>query len=63
VSHIYSIIHFLMSNRYRSLGLDLIWLGVLYVPNMEIGLITPPVGINLFLGVTVAFPQLSVFIA
>jgi tripartite ATP-independent transporter DctM subunit len=73
----------------RSLGLDLIWFGVLYVTNMEIGLITPPMGINLFLarntfnvstyellrgvspfliclvvflGVTVAFPQLSTWL-
>lgn len=31
-----------------SLGLDLVWFGVLYVVNMEIGLIVPPVGENLF---------------
>jgi len=31
------------------LGFDLLWFGVLYVTNMEIGLITPPMGINLFL--------------
>lgn len=31
-----------------SLGLDLVWFGVLYVVNTEIGLITPPMGINLF---------------
>jgi tripartite ATP-independent transporter DctM subunit len=31
-----------------SLGLDLVWFGVLYVVNLEIGLITPPMGINLF---------------
>lgn len=30
------------------LGLDLVWFGVLYVVNMEIGLIVPPVGENLF---------------
>jgi C4-dicarboxylate transporter DctM subunit len=28
--------------------LDLVWFGVLYVVNLEIGLITPPMGINLF---------------
>ena len=33
----------------QSLGFDLLWFGVLYVTNMEIGLITPPMGINLFL--------------
>lgn len=32
----------------KSLGLDLVWFGVLYVVNLEIGLITPPMGINLF---------------
>jgi C4-dicarboxylate transporter, DctM subunit len=31
-----------------SLGYDPIWLGILYVVNMEIGLITPPMGLNLF---------------
>jgi C4-dicarboxylate transporter DctM subunit len=31
-----------------SLGLDLVWFGVLYVVNLEIGLITPPMGVNLF---------------
>jgi C4-dicarboxylate transporter DctM subunit len=30
------------------LGLDLVWFGVLYVVNLEIGLITPPMGVNLF---------------
>jgi C4-dicarboxylate transporter DctM subunit len=73
----------------QSLGLDLIWFGILYVTNMEIGLITPPMGINLFLarstfdvstgellrgiapflgclvvflGATVAFPQMSLWL-
>jgi tripartite ATP-independent transporter DctM subunit len=30
------------------LGLDLVWFGVLYVVNLETGLITPPMGVNLF---------------
>jgi C4-dicarboxylate transporter DctM subunit len=30
------------------LGYDLVWFGILYVVNLEIGLITPPMGINLF---------------
>ena len=30
------------------LGYDLVWFGILYVVNTEIGLITPPMGINLF---------------
>jgi C4-dicarboxylate transporter, DctM subunit len=31
------------------LGFDSLWIGVWYVVNMEIGLITPPMGINLFI--------------
>ncbi|MBN2041436.1 MAG: TRAP transporter large permease subunit [Spirochaetes bacterium] len=31
-----------------SLGVDLVWFGVLYVVNTEIGLLTPPMGVNLF---------------
>jgi tripartite ATP-independent transporter DctM subunit len=31
------------------LGLDLVWFGILYVVNLEIGLITPPMGVNLCL--------------
>jgi C4-dicarboxylate transporter DctM subunit len=31
-----------------SLGFDLVWFGILYVVNLEIGLITPPMGVNLF---------------
>ena len=31
-----------------TLGFDLIWFGILYVVNLEIGLITPPMGVNLF---------------
>ena len=31
-----------------SLGYDLVWFGILYVVNLEIGLITPPMGVNLF---------------
>jgi C4-dicarboxylate transporter, DctM subunit len=32
----------------ESLGVDLVWFGVLYVVTLEIGLLTPPMGINLF---------------
>jgi C4-dicarboxylate transporter DctM subunit len=32
-----------------ALGFDPLWFGILYVTNMEMGLITPPMGINLFL--------------
>jgi tripartite ATP-independent transporter DctM subunit len=31
-----------------SLGVDLVWFGVLYVVTLEIGLLTPPMGVNLF---------------
>jgi tripartite ATP-independent transporter DctM subunit len=31
-----------------SLGFDLIWFGVLFVINMEMGYLTPPVGLNVF---------------
>jgi len=31
-----------------TLGFDLVWFGILYVVNLEIGLITPPMGVNLF---------------
>ena len=32
----------------ESFGLDLIWFGVVVVKLLEIGLITPPVGLNVF---------------
>ena len=32
-----------------ALGYNPLWFGILYVTNMEIALITPPMGINLFL--------------
>jgi len=32
-----------------ALGYDPLWFGILYVTNMEIALITPPMGINLFM--------------
>lgn len=31
-----------------SLGVDLVWFGVLYLVTLEIGLVTPPMGVNLF---------------
>lgn len=31
-----------------SLGIDLVWFGVLYLVTLEIGLLTPPMGVNLF---------------
>ncbi|MFT4835744.1 MAG: C4-dicarboxylate transporter DctM subunit, partial [Psychromonas sp.] len=40
-----------------SLGIDPIHLGIMMVVNMEIGMITPPVGLNLF--VTAGVAQMS----
>ena len=40
------------------LGIDPIHLGIIMVVNMEIGMITPPVGLNLF--VTAGVAQMSV---
>ena len=37
-----------------SLGIDPIHLGIIMVVNMEIGMITPPVGLNLFVASTIA---------
>jgi C4-dicarboxylate transporter DctM subunit len=41
-----------------ALGIDPIHLGIIMVVNMEIGMITPPVGLNLF--VTAGVAQMSV---
>jgi len=73
----------------KELGFDPLWFGILFVVNMEIALITPPMGINfflvrntfnigsmelikgvwpflialgLFLVITIAFPQLSLWL-
>ncbi|MBA7710948.1 C4-dicarboxylate TRAP transporter large permease protein DctM [subsurface metagenome] len=32
----------------EALGFDLIWFGILFVVNMEMGYLTPPVGLNIF---------------
>lgn len=46
----------------KSLGFDPIWFGVLIVTIVEIGLISPPVGMNLFVVQSVArdVPQITV---
>jgi C4-dicarboxylate transporter DctM subunit len=43
------------------LGIDPVHLGIIYVVNMEIGMVTPPVGLNLFVasGIT-GMPLLEV---
>lgn len=48
---------------FESYGLDLIWIGVLVVKYLEIGLITPPVGLNVYvvkgvMGDAVSLPQI-----
>ena len=47
----------------QSLGLDPIWLGVIVVMTMEIGLITPPVGMNVFVirGIADDVPITTIF--
>ena len=44
-----------------SVGFDSVWLGVFYIVVLEIGLLTPPVGLNLFViqGIT-GFPMSSI---
>jgi C4-dicarboxylate transporter, DctM subunit len=39
---------------FERLDFDLIWLGIIIVKYIEIGLITPPVGLNVFAAKTVA---------
>ncbi len=41
------------------LGIDPIHLGIIYVVNMEIGLVTPPVGLNLFVASGITNMQLT----
>ena len=48
---------------FESLNLDLVWLGVIVVKYIEIGLLTPPVGLNVYvvkgaLGETVTLGQI-----
>lgn len=40
-------------------GFDLIWLGIIIVKYIEIGLITPPVGLNVFAAKSVAPPEIG----
>jgi len=41
-------------------GLDPVWFGVLYVVNMQMGMLTPPFGYNLFYLRAVAPPDISI---
>ena len=44
----------------EGMGLDLIWFGVVVVKLLEIGLITPPVGLNVFIINSVVGPKAPV---
>ena len=44
---------------WKAVGLDLIWMGVLVVMLLEIGLMTPPVGLNAFVVKSVVGDQVS----
>lgn len=44
----------------ESMGLDLIWFGVIVVKLLEIGLITPPVGLNVFVIGSVTGPEVKI---
>ena len=44
---------------FERLGFDLIWLGIIIVKYIEIGLITPPVGLNVFAAKSVAPPEID----
>lgn len=43
----------------RALGFDPLWFGILYVVNMEMGLVTPPFGFTLFYMKAVCPPEIS----
>jgi TRAP-type C4-dicarboxylate transport system permease large subunit len=42
-------------------GLDLIWFGVVVIKLLEISLITPPVGLNVFVIASVTKPSVAVY--
>jgi TRAP-type mannitol/chloroaromatic compound transport system permease large subunit len=42
-----------------TLGFDPVWFGVLFIMNMEMGLLTPPFGLNLFYIKGVAPPDIT----
>jgi TRAP-type C4-dicarboxylate transport system permease large subunit len=44
----------------NSLGFDLVWFGVMLVLLIEIGLVTPPVGLNLFVIQGIGGPKTAV---
>ena len=44
----------------EELGFSLLWFGILFVINMEMGYITPPFGLNLFFMRSVAPPGITI---
>ncbi|MBW8640260.1 TRAP transporter large permease subunit [Hoeflea sp. WL0058] len=44
---------------FERLGFDLIWMGIIIVKFIEIGLVTPPVGLNVFAAKSVAPPEIG----
>ena len=46
----------------HGLGFDLIWFGIVMVINIEIGLLTPPIGLNMFIAKTIFNIPLGEFI-
>ena len=43
----------------EALGFDLIWFGIMFVVNMELAEITPPLGLNLYVMKAVAPPEVT----
>jgi C4-dicarboxylate transporter DctM subunit len=43
----------------QALGFDLVWFGVMFVVNMELAEITPPLGLNLFIMKAVSPPEVT----
>ena len=44
---------------FERLGFDLVWMGIIIVKFIEIGLVTPPVGLNVFAAKSVAPPEIG----
>ncbi len=44
---------------FERLGFDLVWVGIIIVKYIEIGLITPPVGLNVFAAKSVSPPEIT----
>jgi TRAP-type mannitol/chloroaromatic compound transport system permease large subunit len=43
----------------EALGFDLVWFGVMFVVNMELAEITPPLGLNLYIMKSVSPPEVT----